>query len=148
MINDKSPYAYAIKKAGAEVHIFGEFGDYQGTWCAKVTYQNITGWVIGSYGSCSGCDTFEAEFEYSSHYHENDDNECLVSWYDLDDFDVNCEKCLELEERLIRFGMHYIIAMMTQEEAERSLGQHVAYSLEDQEALLFIKNYAVEKTAL
>lgn len=65
-------YQSALEAAGAEVHCFDYFGDYQGTWIAKVTYKGETGWIEGSYGSCSGCDAFEAEFDYSYNDKEND----------------------------------------------------------------------------
>lgn len=57
-------YWGALVAAGATVHVFQEFGDYQGTWIALVTYGLETGWINGSYGSCSGCDAFQAEFGY------------------------------------------------------------------------------------
>lgn len=57
-------YQRALEAAGATVHDFTEFGSYQGTWLARVTFNGTTGWIEGSYGSCSGCDAFEAEFGY------------------------------------------------------------------------------------
>lgn len=57
-------YRAALEAAGAEVHEFQEFGSYQGDWIAKVTFKGETGFVRGSYGSCSGCDAFESEFGY------------------------------------------------------------------------------------
>jgi hypothetical protein len=58
-------YSEAMETAGATVHEFKEFGSYQGTWLALVTYNGNTGWIEDSYGSCSGCDAFEAEgFDY------------------------------------------------------------------------------------
>ena len=50
-------YEGAMEAAGATVHTFEQFGSYQGEWFAKVTYNDITGWVSGSFGSCSGCDS-------------------------------------------------------------------------------------------
>lgn len=58
-------YQEALEAAGAEVILFQEFGSYQGTWLAKVNYHGETGWIEGSYGSCSGCDAFEAEFDWN-----------------------------------------------------------------------------------
>lgn len=57
-------YQTALEAAGAIVHEFEEFGDYHGTWIARVTYNGETGFVVGSYGSCSGCDAFQSEFDY------------------------------------------------------------------------------------
>jgi hypothetical protein len=63
-----SGYRAALEAAGAKVLAFEEFGDYQGTWIA-ITDRGV---FSGSYGSCSGCDAFEAEFGYegnSEEYH-------------------------------------------------------------------------------
>lgn len=58
-------YQGCLEAAGAVVHDFEYFGDYQGTWLAYVTYGGKQGIVSGFYGSCSGCDAFEAEFSYA-----------------------------------------------------------------------------------
>jgi len=55
-------YSEALEAAGCKVLNFEEFGSYQGTWLAFVKYNEETGIVEGSYGSCSGCDAFEGEF--------------------------------------------------------------------------------------
>lgn len=52
------PYRSALEAAGYVVLDFAEFGSYQGDWLAHTTQ----GIVHGFYGSCSGCDSFEAEF--------------------------------------------------------------------------------------
>lgn len=52
-------YEGALVAAGCTVHYFDLFGDYQGTWLALVTFQGTQGIVVGSYGSCSGCDAWE-----------------------------------------------------------------------------------------
>lgn len=58
-------YDYTLEKAGAEVLAYESFGDYQGTWLAFVNYNGQKGIVEGSYGSCSVCDSLQAEFGYS-----------------------------------------------------------------------------------
>lgn len=55
-------YEGALQAAGCEVLDFKEFGSYQGEWLACVKTNGIIGVVEGWYGSCSGCDAFEAEF--------------------------------------------------------------------------------------
>ena len=55
-------YGEALEAAGCKVLQFEEFGSYQGEWLALVTHNGETGVVHGYYGSCSGCDAFEAEF--------------------------------------------------------------------------------------
>src|SRR5574340_1404036 len=75
-------YQEAMEAAGAEVVAFEQFGSYQGAWRAKVRYKGETGWVQGSYGSCSGCDAFEAEFGWyedacdEHHRHQTDCAAC------------------------------------------------------------------------
>lgn len=73
-------YVAALEAAGAKVLAFQEFGDYQGTWIA-ITDRGV---FSGSYGSCSGCDAFEAEFGYED--------------YDKPDY----------QERLAAFGQTYL----------------------------------------
>lgn len=63
-------YQLTLEKAGANVISFKEFGCYQGSWYAFVEYQGEKGIVEGSYGSCSGCDSFYATFDYEDEPHE------------------------------------------------------------------------------
>lgn len=79
-----SGYNSALEAAGAIVHAYEHFGDWQGSWYAYVTYKGQTGFTGGSYGSCSGCDAFEGEFGYDAE--------------DSDDY----------EERLADFGRGYL----------------------------------------
>jgi len=57
-------YSKALEAAGCKVLDFQEFGSYQGDWLAFVEYNGERGIVEGSYGSCSGCDSFLAEFDF------------------------------------------------------------------------------------
>ena len=52
-------YQEALEAAGARVEAFASFGSYQGDWVAKIGHDR---YIMGAYGSCSGCDAFEAEF--------------------------------------------------------------------------------------
>lgn len=54
-------YHEALEAAGYEVKAMKYFGSYQGDWLAVTDKGVIHGW----YGSCSGCDAFEAEFGWS-----------------------------------------------------------------------------------
>lgn len=108
-------YADALEAAGAVVHDYARFGDYQGTWIAKVTYNNTTGYVFGSYGSCSGCDSFQAEFDYVN-------RQCDEHQWDFDG-KPDCEACKEAKARydaaLSAFGASYLTGEdFTQTEAE------------------------------
>lgn len=56
-------YKESLEAAGAKVIDFQDFGDYQGTWLAAVKYKNKLLIIEGSYGSCSGCDSFQGAFQ-------------------------------------------------------------------------------------
>ena len=58
-------YSIALAAAGCEVLEYEHTGSYQGDWYALVKYQDEVGVVTGNYGSCSVCDSFEAEFNYN-----------------------------------------------------------------------------------
>lgn len=95
-------YTQALEAAGAKVLAEGSFGSYQGDWIALVEYKGERGFVSGSYGSCSGCDAFEAEFGYS-------DDWCGEHSYNRVD---DCEACADVREnyriRLEDFGRKYM----------------------------------------
>lgn len=90
-------YASALEAAGAKVIDEHWSGDYQGTWIMLVVYNGKLGYVSGWYGSCSGCDSYEAEMSYSMPYEHSYDNE--------DDFRVAME---QWEMRLAEFGRGYL----------------------------------------
>ena len=96
-------YAQAMKAAGATISAYESFGSYQGDWWALVTYEGKTGYVTGSYGSCSGCDAFEAEF----------------GWEDRDD-----------PEKLSAFGKGYLEQMMSFEEAIKEASRNIEWDYE------------------
>lgn len=110
---DGNDYVRCLKEAGAVVHEFESFGDYQGSSWAFITYKGKTGWVQWCFGSCSGCDLYQHEFP-SSLYEPT-------------------------KEELSEFGMKYLDPILSQEEAEREAGKYSEWSHEDREALEFIK---------
>lgn len=56
-------YKLALHAAGVDVLDYESFGSYQGEWWAKVKFPNDELYFVNGYfGSCSGCDSFEAEF--------------------------------------------------------------------------------------
>lgn len=57
-------YEAALEAAGCRVIEFKEYGSYQGEWLAVVSVDGEVGVVEGSYGSCSGCDSFQSEFDW------------------------------------------------------------------------------------
>ena len=129
-------YEMAMRAAGAEVIQFQEFGDYQGNWWAKVNFEGKAGWVNGSYGSCSGCDAFQAEFDTMGHYHGD---EYGYTEETKDFFDPACEKCVDFRARLISFGRTYLDNLMAQEEAEKEVSQHLEWDSDAREALEWLK---------
>lgn len=122
-------YQEALEKAGAEVLLFKYFGSYQGDWFALVSYGGQTGWVNGSYGSCSGCDAFQAEFSY------------MDEWCDEHTYDRqrDCKDCIikaaEYEVKLVEFGRGYLETIMDQKTAETYASKDAEWSHEDGEML-------------
>lgn len=57
-------YKEALQAAGAIIIDFRSFGSWQGNWYAKVNYGGSIQLIGGSFGSCSYCDSFQAEFAY------------------------------------------------------------------------------------
>lgn len=64
---DASDYVAALWAAGVKVLDYERFGSYQGDWFAHIEFPNGERYFIHSYfGSCSGCDSFEAEFGWDA----------------------------------------------------------------------------------
>ena len=133
-------YKEALEAAGAKVHAFEEFGSYQGDWWAKVTYQDNTGWIRGSYGSCSGCDAFEAEFGW------RDRGRCEEHEWDSDEERKNCEACevkkKEFDIRFSKFGAEYLDGIKTQENAEAVASENLDWDCDAEKMVKFIKDNA------
>lgn len=118
-------YELSLEKAGAKILSFKEFGSYQGTWLAFVEYNGQKGIVEGDYGSCSGCDRFHAEFNYSDcptkdegkFYKNNntweDENECTEEEYN--------KLIVEYDLRLADFGRSYLGELYTKDHYVRKL---------------------------
>lgn len=107
-------YTKALEAAGATVYDWKQFGSYQGTWIAEVALPNgRQGLIKGYYGSCSGCDAFEAEFSYDIHdYQDHTDG---TGRYESE-FVPGCTKCQEHFEKLKYFGERYFSDLQTAEE--------------------------------
>lgn len=129
-------YRQSLEAAGAVVHAMQDFGSYQGDWWAKLTYEGKTGWVHGYYGSCSGCDAFEAEFGYG------DREKCEDHEYDSNS-PADCELCkqkkAEYDKKLANFGREYLDNIMTQEEAEAKASENLEWDHDAEEMVKFIK---------
>lgn len=126
-------YELAMEEAGAVIHAFESFGSYQGDWYALVTWNGETGWINGSFGSCSGCDAFEGEFGWGA---DGDDEGCPEHRYKKQ---LDCPSCTQRSEayrnHLAEFGRNYLETMLTQEQVEAYAAKSAAWSLEDKQAL-------------
>lgn len=95
-------YITAFEAAGAVVHDSQWFGSYQGEVIADVTYEGKRGILAFGFGSCGGCDAFDAEF---------DGRRCYDHW--KPEQDVDCPDCRDYQDRLVRFGRDYLNGIMT-----------------------------------
>jgi len=137
-------YIDALKFGGATVHDYESFGSYQGEWLAKVTYEGKTGWVKGSYGSCSGCDALQAEFGYESH--TCGDEEYYNPLFGDEGFREGCPQCQKLKKKMISFGQGYLDQILTQEEVEKEVSEYLGWDTEAGKMLKYVKERAVLST--
>lgn len=109
-------YIESLEAAGAVV-LDSEFeSDYQGAWAALVEYKGQVGFTGGYFGSCSGCDAFEAELGYD--YHECKDaegNAIGERWGEKAGPD-KCAECADYLRRLEEFGQSYLDDLKTVEQ--------------------------------
>lgn len=130
-------YIKCLELAGATVEMDQSFGSYQGDWWARIEYKGVKGWVYGSYGSCSGCDSFEGEFGSSSEH-------CDEHRYShpVPDSCHGCEKArIDLERRMDSFGEGYLLDILNQEEAEKRARRYQEFwSEEDRRAFEFVRD--------
>lgn len=67
MITESDVYAQALEACGAIVYEHKRFGSYQGDWIAYVKFNDSKFFVHGEFGSCSVCDHFQREMNYSKY---------------------------------------------------------------------------------
>lgn len=119
-------YKECLEKAGAEVFAYEEFGSYQGDWLAFVEYNGERGIVQGSYGSCSGCDAFQGEFDYSEPEEYNGKYYKTGNTWDEDDQCTHEEYLQakeELDKRYADFGRGYLEPLYDKAHYERRLAK-------------------------
>lgn len=115
---DLDGYHLALDCAGVEVLDYETFGSYQGQWIAKVRFPNgETYFVSDYYGSCSGCDAFEAEFGWSADKEPN------------------------YAHKLRDFGREFLTNCRTYEQALAEFSEHV-YGADDEALLAWIREHA------
>ena len=123
-------YTSALKAAGIDVLLFKHFGSYQGDWWAKVVVGNETGWIHGSFGSCSECDAFQAEVGYEPFSSKDDPDLTEEERREWEDYDA----------RLKQFGESYISSFVTKEEAIKIASVNLDWDHEAEGMVNFIKN--------
>lgn len=110
-------YERALEAAGATIHSSQAFGSYQGDLWVYLTYQNITGFLCISYGSCGGCDSYEAWRGDIIHQHPD--------YYETNGWDKYPTK-----EELADFGSRYLDNIMTYEEAIKEASVSLDWDME------------------
>lgn len=130
-------YKEALEAAGAKVLAFETFGSYQGDWFAKVEYEGKTGWVHDYYGSCSGCDSFEAEFFADDSAHEHDGKKI---WPEYESLREGCAECDKYRQRLSDFGKSYLDEILTFEEALKRASENIMWDADAEEIVKFVKD--------
>lgn len=110
----KDGYHRSLEAAGATVIAYKTFGSYQGDWLALVEYNGQRGWVHDYYGSCSGCDAFEASFGWDKP---------------------------ETQESLAEFARDYLADLKSNEQIVDIASKHSAYSVEDEAMLKWVKSH-------
>jgi hypothetical protein len=127
-------YEKALEAAGATIHQFKDFGSYQGEWFALVTYNGDTGWIQGSFGSCSHCDAFEGEFGWDEH-----------EWCDQHSYDpqadcIGCQKAkAKYQIKLANFGKGYLDGLQQGTAILASLDKQSEWDSESHEAAAWIR---------
>lgn len=85
-----SKYASLLERRGWTILHESVFGDWQGDYAITLKRGDVFAFTVIGYGSCSGCDTYEA----------------LIPWEDVDDND-NITNAAEIEEALEELSASY-----------------------------------------
>lgn len=122
-------YIETLKAAGAQVLDSKFTGSYQGSWGAIVIYEGKKSLVQGSYGSCSGCDRFQAEFDRydpcapyqrdGKYYQDNDDYEEVEITKEV--YDEHQEK---IRQKMADFAQSYLKTPYYKEDIQRMLDKY------------------------
>lgn len=119
-------YQECLIAAGAEIIEYKETGSYQGTWGAICIYNGDKVLVTGRYGSCSGCDAFQSEFDYG----ETEPTFCDGKYYinsDTWDSEKECteeeynEAKIKYNSRLSDFAQSYLQSPLFLPDVEQAI---------------------------
>lgn len=103
-------YKSALEAAGAKVQDYQRFGDWHGSWYAKVEYEGETRLIGGAYGSCTYCDPYESAFGYDD----------------------------PTPEKLVEFGRDYLDDPLVPEVEITSAREQSEYDLDAKEMLIWL----------
>jgi hypothetical protein len=114
-------YESALWATGVAVLGWEQFGSYQGDWFALILFPNGEKYFIHDYyGSCSGCDAFEAEFGYDS------------------------QGKSDYLHRLRDFGREYLADCMTYEQAVAEASLNLTWDHDAEQAVDWVKKIWAE----
>lgn len=117
-------YSSALRAAGADVIDFKQIGSYQGTWGAICDFQGQRVLVTGYYGSCSGCDAFEAQFGYMDDSPiQDEDGKYYTNWYKDEEITKETHDAIieKSKQELADFGMSYLRYPMTKDDVVKRI---------------------------
>lgn len=120
-------YQQALTAAGAVVIDTKYAGSYQGTWGSVVEYNGKRGLVTGAFGSCSVCDSFQAEFDDYMWGSVVITYDTETDTYSRDYGDIQCTKeefdaqQAEYQQKLSDFGKRYLHVIQEKWDVENQL---------------------------
>ncbi len=118
-------YDAALTAAGVAVVASQSFGSYQGDWWAQVRFTNGEEYfVTGSFGSCSYCDAFEAEFDYGA------------------------SEQPDYLHRLAAFGRNYLECCYTLEQAIAKASENLSWDCDAEEMVEWLRSRDSGRRAL
>lgn len=118
-------YQEALEAAGAKVIDSLYTGSYQGSWGSIVELHGIKGLVTGAYGSCSGCDSFQAEFDYDTKPKIKDGKYYINgnTWDEEDavTYEVYETALAAYNKKLSDFGAYYLKQIFNKQDIENKI---------------------------
>lgn len=130
-------YKKCLELAGAVVIDYEEFGSYQGDWLAYVEYKGKKGFIKDYYGSCSGCDAYEAEFGF--HDHDCVDEKYYSPHYS--GYKDNCKLCQAEKLKAIKFGEDYLENILSYDEVLKNVSENLEWDGDANNMLEFVKKH-------
>lgn len=122
---DISDYHLALHMTGVKVLAYETFDDYQGTWLAHIEFPNGERYFIHDYyGSCSGCDEFQARDIMERKYN-----------YDTGQYEENLAYAHELRD----FGREYLTNCMTEEQTLAKTSENLSWDHDAEKMVTWVK---------